>query len=137
MTLPTQRSAPSGGPDTGGWRILEAVNRVDDSVRNLATDMAGRFDRLDERFMPRREITARLDDSLRDRGDLRSMIERVKTRHETDVTRIETDAEAAETRRQTADTAAVRDRRTTRRWLVTTALTAVGAATGVIATHFH
>lgn len=149
MTIPTAREAP--GPDTGGWRLLEAINRVDDSVRTLTTDMASRFDRLDERFMPRREITARLEDSMRDRADLRSElaqektrretdVEQLRTKHETDVERLEKAAQDTEERRQAAAEREAAARRAFRRWLIGTGLAAFSAIAGVIGgitVHFH
>lgn len=115
MSVPTQRDP--AGPDTGAWRLLEAINRVDDSVRNLAVDMAAKFDKLDERFITRREAESRFTDGSRDRADLRAQIELAKSRHDADIARLETDADAAE-RRRIAD----------RRWAVGVLLTILGLA---------
>lgn len=145
MTIPTQRDA--AGPDTGGWRLLEAINRVDDSVRTLTNDMASRFDRLDERFMPRREITARLEDSMRDRAELRSQIEQARLKHEADIERLDKAIDTAEEKREAEQEARereareqARERRNTRFALAGLGFTAIATGSGVlfgVATHFH
>lgn len=148
MSLPSQRD--TSGPDTGGWRILEAVNRVDDSVRGLAADMATRFDQLDRRFMPREQVVDRFETVHRDHNDLRSQVDQGKTRHELDVERLEkavVDAEEARRKQREADEIArqtrareeTKERRTVRLALGGLALTAVGTVATVIALlpHIH
>lgn len=130
MTLPTARDG--AGPDTGGWRLLEAINRVDDSVKNLAADMTKRFDELDRRFMPRDQLVDRFATVTRDHTDLRSQFEGAKIRHETDTERLEKALDDAETARRAAETAEVAARRQFRRWLITTGITAGSALAGVI-----
>jgi hypothetical protein len=132
VTLPAPRD--TAGPDTGGWRILEAVNRVDDAVRGLAADMAQRFDQLDRRFMPRDQVVDRFETVTRDHAALTSQLEQVRVRHEVDVERLEKAADDAETARRAAEVAEVAARRSFRRWLITTAIAAGSALAGVIGT---
>lgn len=113
MTVPAQRDAT--GPDTSGWRLLEAINRVDDNVRALSVDMAARFDRLDDRFMPRGELSARLEEGARDRADLRTQLTAERTKREADIATLTTSMEKAEQQRIAG-----------RRWLVSVLVPAAG-----------
>jgi hypothetical protein len=59
------------------WQLLGAINRVDDSVERLRADMADKFDQLDDRFVPRREVDARFAEGARDQSDLRARLEQL------------------------------------------------------------
>lgn len=120
MSVPTQRDP--AGPDTGAWRLLEAINRVDDSVRSLAQDMATRFDKLDERFVPRREVDQRFAESVRDRADLRAQLAQARTQHDNDVDHLA--QQIAEQQRQ---------RRSDRRYAISTSIAGLGSVVGLLA----
>lgn len=80
-------------------RLLGAMDRLDDRLRAVQTDLGTRFDNLPLRFMPKDELLARLDGVHADHMALAARLERGEVKHDGDIRDLRKDLETMEERR--------------------------------------
>lgn len=121
-----------GGISSTEWRLLSAINAVGADVRDMRIDFTTRFDQLPERFVPRPEITAKWEESARDRGLLHAELARCEGKHDADVQRLTDALGAAVTGITSRIDGEEKERANAQRWALGLAATTLLALVGFV-----